>query len=429
MKRKGRKTFNYGWVILGLIFGNLFVEGGVRNTQPVFLPALRQNFGGSAAMTSAVFSASGIVSGLASPIIGRLLDRIGPRYMFPIAGTVILIGWWASSFASQMWQLFIFYSFIATLGHTTIGSFSGTAVLAPWFPRSKGVMLGLADSGNPAGQAVVTPLAQYIITNFGLRAGLQVVGIVFFLMTAPLNFLLQRNPPQSGPGMNVADPPNPNYIHDDSTVMAIEENKEGSIAESDSREAFNAINEPAVWLLLLSRSAASVSHQMTHLHILAFFVLAGYGEMQAAGALGFAGLVGIVARPCFGVMSDKMGREIVFTIAMGMTFFAIVVVILFAGGANFWALLSFVVLSGLSDGLSGLILGAKAADIYRPNVLGRVMGMVDVGRGIGWATGGIFTGMMFDLYGDYTLAYWVASSMALLSIAAVWGVKLVQPRT
>ena len=429
MKRKGRKTFNYGWVILGLIFGNLFVEGGVRNTQPVLLPALRQNFGGSAAMTSAVFSASGIVSGFAAPIIGRLLDRIGPRYMFPIAGTVILIGWWASSFASQMWQLFIFYSFIATLGHTTIGSFSGTAVLAPWFPRSKGVMLGLADSGNPAGQAVVTPLAQYIITNFGLRAGFQVVGIVFFLMTAPLNFLLQRNPPQSGPGMNVADPPNPNYIHDDSTVMAIEENKEGSIAESDSGGTFNAMNEPAVWLLLLSRSAASVSHQMTHLHILAFFVLAGYGEMQAAGALGFAGLVGIVARPCFGVLSDKMGREIVFTIAMGMTFLAIVVVILFTGGANFWALLSFVVLSGLSDGLSGLILGAKAADIYRTNVLGRVMGMVDVGRGIGWATGGIFTGMMFDLYGDYTLAYWVASFMALLSIAAVWGVRLMQPKS
>ena len=195
-----RKKLNYGWVILGLIFGNLFVEGGVRNTQSVLLPALRQNFGGSAAMTSAVFAASGIVSGFAAPIIGRTLDRVGPRYMFPIAGTIILFGWWASSFASHMWQLFIFYSFIATLGHTAIGSFSGTAVLAPWFPKSKGVMLGLADSGNPAGQAVITPLAQYIITNFGLRAGFQVVGLVFFLMTAPLNFLLQRNPPQSGSG-------------------------------------------------------------------------------------------------------------------------------------------------------------------------------------------------------------------------------------
>jgi hypothetical protein len=54
------------------------------------------------------------------------------------------------------------------------------------------------------------------------------------------------------------------------------------------------------------------------------------------------------------------------------------------------------------------------------------MGMVDVGRGIGLATGGIFTGVMFDVFGNYALAYWVASAMALLSIVAVWGVKLVE---
>jgi MFS family permease len=165
---------------------------------------------------------------------------------------------------------------------------------------------------------------------------------------------------------------------------------------------------------------------MTHLHILAFFVLAGYGEMQSAGALGLAGIIGIGARPSFGILSDRLGREIVFTIAMSITFFAIVVVILFTDGGNFWALMLFVVLSGLSDGLSGLILGAKAADMYRPDVLGRVMGMVDVGRGIGLATGGIFTGVMFDVFGNYALAYWVASAMALLSIVAVWGVKLVE---
>ena len=278
MLKRGNKskTFHYGWVILGLIFGNLFVEGGVRNTQPVFLPALRRHFGGSAAMTSAVFSASGIVSSFAAPILGRFLDRIGPRYMFPIAGTVILFGWWASSFAGQTWQLFVFYSLIATVGHTAIGSFSGTAVLAPWFPKSKGVMLGLADSGNPAGQAVVTPLAQYIITNFGIRAGFQTVGLLFFLMTAPLNFLLQRNPPRSDPYADSTDLPE----------ISVGVNRSESVSESDGAGTFNAMNEPTVWLLLLSRSAASVSHQMTHLHILAFFMLAGYGEMQAAGALG-----------------------------------------------------------------------------------------------------------------------------------------------
>ena len=47
---------NYGWVVLGLIFGNLVVEGGIRNSDPVFLPALKSRFGGSSALTGAVFS-------------------------------------------------------------------------------------------------------------------------------------------------------------------------------------------------------------------------------------------------------------------------------------------------------------------------------------------------------------------------------------
>ena len=100
---------NYGWVILGLSFGNLIVEGGVTRSQPVFLPALRQGFGGSAAITAAIFSAAGVFGGLVAPILGKILDIIGPKYMFLLAGIVILVGWWASSMASHMWQLFIFY--------------------------------------------------------------------------------------------------------------------------------------------------------------------------------------------------------------------------------------------------------------------------------------------------------------------------------
>ena len=111
---------NYGWVILGLSFGNLIVEGGVTRSQPVFLPALRQGFGGSAAMTAAIFSAAGVFGGLAAPILGKILDIIGPKYMFLLAGIVILFGWWASSMVNHLWQLFIFYSLISAVGHTSI---------------------------------------------------------------------------------------------------------------------------------------------------------------------------------------------------------------------------------------------------------------------------------------------------------------------
>ena len=418
----------YGWVILGLIFGNLFVEGGVRNSQPVFLPILKQSFGGSAALTAAIFSASGIVAGFTSPILGKLLDKIGPRLMFALAGVMILLGFWASSMVTHMWQLFIFYSLVSTLGYTAIGSFSATAVLAPWFPKSKGVMLGIADSGNPTGQAVITPLTQFTISNFGWRAGFQVIGIIFFLVTTPLNFLFQRKPPDFNDNSINSEPTDLETVSIDSYNSNSEISANVGPIDPIAIQKFSAFREPAVWFLLLSRSTGSISHQMTNLHIIAFFVLAGYGEMQSATALGASGLSGIIARPTFGILSDKLGRELVFTIAMGMTFLSIMVVILLTGGSSLWALILFVALTGLSDGLSGLILGAKAADLYPPHVLGCVMGIIDIGRGIGWAAGGILTGLLFDIFGDYTLAYWAAAFLVLLSIGSQWVVKLVEPK-
>ena len=409
---------NYGWVVLGLIFGNLVVEGGIRNSAPVFLPALKSSFGRSSALTAAVFSMSGVVGGFISPVLGRILDKIGPRYLFPIAGVIILLGFLASSMVSNIWQLFIFYSVLATLGHTTIGAFSATAVLAPWFPRNKGVILGIADSGNPAGQAVFTPLSQLIITNYGWRSGFQVLGVLFFLLTAPLNLLFQRRPP------------NPNVDEENGLSEDIVVTPEDSVPDMsvNTGQGIKVTREPAVWFLLISRATGTISHQMTNLHIVSFFVFAGYGGIQTATALGIAGLFGIGARPVFGILSDRIGREIIFTVAMGMTFMSILVVLLFTEGANLWALILFVALTGLSDGLNGLLLGAKAADIYPSNVLGSVSGMVDGGRGIGWATGGILTGLMFDQYGDYNLAYSVAAVLVLLSIASAWVVRFVEPK-
>ena len=424
-----KRRLHYGWVILGLTFGNIFVEGGVKNSQPVFLPALRQGFGGSAAMTAGIFSASGLVGAFSAPILGKLLDMFGAKYMFLVAGIVILLGWWASSMVSHIWQLFIFYSLIATAGQTMIGFFSGTAVLTPWFPRTKGLMLGIADSGNPTGQAIITPLAQYTVSEYGWRTGFQVLGIMFFLIVSPLNFLLQRKPPGYGrtPGNSDYDPSESiagAHAFRSETANWFEE---ATVPIPYDKKDFNAVKEAAVWLLLFSRAAQALSNQMTNLHIIAFFVLAGYGEMQSATAIGAAGLFGVGARPCFGILSDKFGREIVYTVRILMTVLSLVIIILFAKNAALWPLLIFVGLTGLSDG-SGLLIGVKAADIYPANVLGSVMGVIEVGRGIGLAAGGVLTGLMFDVYGDYTAAYWLAAFLLLMSIVSMWALLLIKPK-
>ena len=415
-----KRRLHYGWVIFALTFSNLTVEGGSKNVQSVFLVAFRDHFRSSVALTSAVFSASGLFGAFIAPFLGIFLDRYGPRVMFPIAGCFILVGWLASSFVSDVWQLFIFYSIVATVGQVGISSFSATATLAPWFPRSRGVVLGMADAGNPAGQAIVVPLAQIIVSTLGWQWAFRIFGVAFFLVVVIPNLLFQKRPPGSSREVNVAMPD-----------VAAEAGASDVLAESPpEREtpsrspAAEVLREPAVWFLLGARAINSIGNHMIMVHILAFLFLAGYGEIQAALAIGIAGLLGIGGRPATGLLSDILGREIVYTFGMTMSVAAVVLVLFFSEGGAWWVLVFFVALNGLSDGISGLLIGAKAADLYPPRMLGTVMGMMEVGRGIGIGLGPIMAGLLFDLQGDYFLAFVISAGLTTASVFLMWSVAL-----
>ena len=415
-----RRRLHYGWVVFALTFSNLTVEGGSKNVQSVFLVAFRDHFRSSLALTSAVFSASGLFGAFAAPFLGIFLDRFGPRVMFPIAGCFILVGWLASSFVSDIWQLFIFYSVVATVGQVGISSFSATATLAPWFPRSRGVVLGMADAGNPAGQAIVVPLAQLIVSTLGWQWAFRIFGVAFFVMVVIPNLLFQKRPPDSGREVNVAMP--------DVVAEAVASDELAESAperEPPSRSpAAGVLREPAVWLLLGARAVNSIGNHMIMVHILAFLFLAGYGEIQAALAIGIAGLLGIGGRPATGLLSDILGREIVYTFGMTTSVAAVILVLFFSEGGAWWVLVSFVALNGFSDGISGLLIGAKAADLYPPRMLGTVMGMMEVGRGIGIGLGPIMAGILFDLQGDYFLAFLISAGLTTASVFLMWSVRL-----
>ncbi len=415
-----KRRLHYGWVIFLLTFSNLTVEGGSKNVQSVFLVALRDHFRSSVALTAAIFSASGLFGAFIAPLLGMFLDRFGARALFPLAGCFILVGWLASSFASEVWQLFIFYSVVATVGQVGISSFSATATLAPWFPRTRGVALGMADAGNPAGQAIVVPLAQVIVSTLGWHWAFRIFGVAFFLVVVIPNLLLQKRPPD-GERVNAAATPVVAAVPGDPGPTA----EPATEADRPPRSSVGEVlREPAVWLLLSARAINSVGNHMIMVHILAFLFLAGYGEIRAALAIGIAGLLGIGGRPATGLLSDMIGREIVYTMGMTMSVAAVVLVLFLSDGGVWWVLVIFVGLNGLSDGISGLLIGAKAADLYPTRMLGTVMGMMEVGRGIGIGLGPILAGLLFDLLGDYFWAFLISATLTTASVFLMWGVRL-----
>ena len=398
------KKRHYGWVIFSLAFLNLTAEGGIKNTAPVLFLAFRESFARGAAATAGIFSTSGLTGALMAPLLGGMLDRLGPRSLFALGGTVLLIGYMGSSYVSEFWQLFIFYGVVVTIGENAISSFTATANLAPWFPRSRGLALGLADAGNPVGQGIFAPLAQLLILQVGWQVTCRILGPLFFLLVVPANLLFQRGPPNS---------------------------TEGSVREAAPQrdtapkgQAGKLLRSDALWYLVMARTISAVGRQLTNVHMVAFFVAGGYTALQAASTIGAVGLVGLVGRPVSGALSDVLGRELVYTLGSGMQITAIVVVLLLGDGEALWPLVVFVAFSGLSDGILGLALSAKAADIIPVNNLGAAMGIIQAGRSVGFLAGPIIGGLLFDLQGDYAGAFLLSAGLYAAAIGFLWATRL-----
>lgn len=413
MLASARARLHYGWVVFVLSLGNLTVEGGTKNSESVYFHALKDAFGRSATYTSAVFSTAGLIGALSAPLLGILLDRWGARILLPLAGLFILFGWVASSYATDLWQMFILYGIFAGIGHTGISSFSMTATLAPWFPQTRGRMLGLADSGNPIGQAIFAPLAGYLTGEVGWRWAYRIFGVTFAVLIALPNGLLQRRAPDSRSQSAPEAPAAP----------AVEATSDAPAHQTSggSRPALsNAVRDLTMWLLVLTRITGSVGVQLIRVHLVSFFVLAGYTTQSAANTMGAVGLVSLFARPMIGVATDRYGRESVYTVGMSIAAGSVLFVLYFGDGASFWPLAIYVLFAGITDGISGLIVGAKAADLFPAESLGTVMGFVEMGRGSAIFLGPIIGGIMFDLQGDYIQAFILSAALTFASVCAMW---------
>ena len=429
MLAAARSRLHYGWVVFVLSLGNMTVEGGTKNSESVYFHALRDAFGRSATYTSAVFSTAGLIGALSAPLLGILLDRWGARVLFPLAGATILFAWWASSYATDLWQMFIFYGIFAGIGHTAISSFSMTATLAPWFPQTRGRMLGLADSGNPIGQAIFAPLAGYLTGEVGWRWAYRIFGLVFAVLIALPNGLLQRRAPEaedlslhsqhssrhSGESRNPESSSSPTPLDE-----APHNPNNPSVQRQHSPELSSVVRDLTMWLLVLTRITGSVGVQLIRVHLVSFFVLAGYTAQQAANTMGAVGLVSLFARPMVGLATDRWGRESVYTVGMSIAAASVLFVLYFGDGTSFWPLAIYVLFAGVTDGISGLIVGAKAADLFPSESLGTVMGFVEMGRGSAIFLGPIIGGIMFDLQGDYIQAFILSAALTFASVCAMW---------
>jgi MFS family permease len=407
-----RLPFFYGWLIVAVAFVTMAVGVNARTSFSLLFPPILAEFGWERGLTAGAFSFGFLVTAVLSPSLGRLMDRRGPRVVVELGVGLVAAGLLLAPLISRPWHLY------ATLGVLVGGgsvclSYTGQALYLPnWFVRRRGLAISLAYSGAGAGSIILLPWLQGLIVRSGWRSACVALATIVIVLLAPLNLLLKRRPediglePDGRRSGGQAGRPVSNVV--DHAWAAVE----WTFAR--------AVRTARFWWIAVGYFAGLFAWYSVQVHQTKYLVEIGFSPTDAAWALGFVSLAGIPGQIALGHLSDRIGREWVWTIgSVGFVFCYLALLLLRESPTPPLLYLMVLAQGMLGYGLTSVI-GAIPAEIFEGGHYGSIFGTLMLASILGGAAGPWVTGALYDATGTYTVAWWVAIGSSVLSALAIW---------
>jgi MFS family permease len=423
-----RLPLYYGWVVVAVAFVTMAIGVNARTAFSLLFPPILEEFGWDRAATAGAFSVGFIAGTLYTPFTGMLMDRLGPRVVIPLGVTVVSAGLGLATFITRPWHLHLTLGVLVGGGSLLMAYIGHSLFLPHWFVRRRGLAIGIAFSGVGVGSILLFPWLQGLIAATGWRQACWALGALLFVTILPLNLFLQRGRPEDVGLRPDGDPP-------EGAGMAPGGTGRGAPAAARPAPAALVV-DPAwaardwtlreaartarFWAVFAAYFGGLFAWYTVQVHQTKYLVEVGFTPAQAAWALGAVGFLGIVGQIGLGHLSDRIGREWVWTLAtLG---FVLCYALLLAMRA--WPSTALLYLMVASQGMLGYglasVFAAIPAELFQGRHYGAVFGTLNLASGGGAAAGPWAAGLLYDLTGSYDPGFWLALGLALASIAFIW---------
>ena len=407
-----RLPFFYGWLLVAVAFVTMAIGVNARTAFSLLFPAILDEFGWDRGVTAGAFSFGFLVSAVVTPFIGRVMDRRGPRLVVEAGVLAVASGLVLAALIHEPWQLYLTLGVLAGGGVNCLAYTGQSIYLTNWFVQRRGLAISIAFSAVGIGSIVILPWLGWLIRAAGWRSACVWLGVVLFVVLAPLNLLLRQRPEDLGLS--------PDGLRADNAgvkpAVTVVDPKWAAIEWTLSR----AMRTRRFWWLAAGYFGALYSWYAVQVHQTKYLIDVGFSPGVAAWALALVGLAAVPGQIALGHLSDRVGREWVWMIG-NLGFALCCMALLRLGSAPQPALLYGMILAQgtLGYGLTS-VMGAIPAEIFAGPHFGAVFGTVMLAAILGGAAGPWITGVVYDATGSYARAFWIAGAASLFSIAAIW---------
>jgi len=418
---KRRKIFFGWWVVLAAATMQWYGSGIWFYGFSVIFNAILGEFGWTRAVTAGAFSLARLEGGLEGPFVGWLIDKIGPRKMAIFGAVVVGIGYVLLSKISEVWMLYVLFGIVIALGFNAGFSHAATAAVANWFIRKRSRALGIYTLGAGIGGATLVPLIGWLISLYGWRITVIIIGVGVWCFVLPVSLVLRHKPEQYGylpDGEPLPEEePQPAVAGVDVSSAEVETDAHPGEVDYTWREA---LGTTSFWLLLVAAGTRAIGMSSVVLHEVAYLTDIGIPEVAAAAALGMMVALSIPGRIFFGWLGDRIDKRYVLIITYVLQ--AIGVFIL-ANVKTIDQVYIFLVVYGFGYGGAIPVYIAMRGEYFGRKAFATIQGLMQMFLVIPTVIGPIFAGYVYDVTGSYYNAFMLFMVLYLVGAGVLPFVK------
>jgi MFS family permease len=351
------------------------------------------------------FAVANLITGLTSPIVGRVLERIPVRLMMALGGVALASGFVLGSIAHSIWQVMALYASVMAVGSAFAGVLPAQSVAVRILPHRTGTTGGLITLGISAGGIVIPGLLVGPVAELGWRPAFVMAGALVLLTIVPLSWFLFKD--HGG---------KPIAAQGEAAAAATDAAHGEAAATDAARLTIRALlGNPAFWVPIIASTAVLfvVGTVLTNSVAIAAdsgikIGVGGYlvPMIGAGSALGSVGL---------GWLYDRLDYRLLFAATAAAV---VVALLLLLGHVQLLPMALAFAVVGFAGGGVFPMLGVMIVRGFGPHAFGRIMGML-MPMLIIAALAPVFAAWVRDRTGSYGIAFVFCAVLMIPSGLAV----------
>ncbi|WLV25390.1 MFS transporter [Aciduricibacillus chroicocephali] len=378
-----------GQRVVAIAFITLMGAFGLNLAAGQFFAPLSNSFGWSLTTISLAVSINMITWGIFQPIMGKMIDRFGPKPVIAGGASIMGISFLLMATITEIWQFYFYYGILTAIGFAACGSMANSVLISRWFIKKRPMMLARSSMGMNIGQLLLLPLTGFLIGTSGFKSAFLTLGLIMLIVVVPLITFMTKNEPAE-----VGQYP--------------DNNEETVFSAPVSSRLSEALRNKTFWIASLGFATCGFTLYMTTMHLPKLAVDLGGAESLGGQLLGLAAFASAISMWLTGQWTSKFGKKRLLLTLYSIRFLSF---IWLATATTVWQLYVFAIVYGLASMPVIPLVTGVIGERFGKNAMGLILGSVWLIHQAAAASGVFIAGYLRSIYGSYTPSIWLGAAV------------------